>query len=117
MQATQGIVVPAGGGTGLAEDPGKLGHGPGMFVDPAWGGKGVGSALVEAVAAWACGRCQPLTFTSGSRPPTAPHWPCTRSARYGFRPPSSQSTYAAADDQINSNTELQKLNACWEKPK
>ncbi len=28
-----------------------------------------------------------------------------------------QSTYAAANDQINSNTELQKLNTCWEKPK
>lgn len=42
--------------TGLAEDPDKLGHGPmlaGMFVDPAWRGKGVGSALVNAVAAWA----------------------------------------------------------------
>jgi GNAT superfamily N-acetyltransferase len=42
--------------TGLAEDPDKLGHGPmlaGMFVDPVWRGKGVGSALVEAVAAWA----------------------------------------------------------------
>jgi GNAT superfamily N-acetyltransferase len=42
--------------TGLAEDADRLGHAPilvGMFVDSVSRGKGIGAALVEAVAAWA----------------------------------------------------------------
>ena len=77
--------------TGLAEDPDHLGHEPilvGMFVDPASRGKGIGAALVEAVAAWA--RTLPATalylwVTASNRPAIALYDTCGIHAHRGRR--------------------------------